>query len=119
MTDSDPTSLQSEATRKMALNALDELKAERVVVLDVRAVASFTDYMIFASGSSTRHVGAIADSVIEAAKNAGQPPLGIEGEEAAEWILVDLGDVIVHIMLPDVRSYYELEKLWGEELGAG
>ena len=119
MTDSDPTSLQSEATRKMALNALDELKAERVVVLDVRAVASFTDYMIFASGSSTRHVGAIADSVIEAAKNAGQPPLGIEGEEAAEWILVDLGDVIVHIMLPDVRSYYELEKLWSEELGAG
>ena len=64
-------------------------------------------------------MGAIADSVIEAARNAGQPALGIEGQEAAEWILVDLGDVIVHIMLPDVRSYYELEKLWGEELGGG
>ncbi len=119
MTDSDPTPLQSEATKKMALAALDELKAEQVVVLDVRAVASFTDYMIFASGSSTRHVGAIAESVIEAARNAGQPALGIEGQEAAEWVLVDLGDVIVHIMLPDVRSYYELEKLWGEELSAG
>ena len=118
MTESDPVPLQSEATRKMALQALDALKAENVVVLDVRDVASFTDYMIFASGGSTRHVGAIAESVIEAAKAAALSPLGIEGEDTAEWILVDLGDAIVHIMLPDVRQYYELEKLWGEELGA-
>jgi len=75
--------------------------------------------MIFASGNSTRHVSAIADSVIEAAKSAGNPVLGVEGEEVGEWILVDLGDAIVHIMLPDVRQYYELEKLWGEELAAG
>ncbi len=108
--------LQNEATRKTALEALDELKAENIVVLDVRDIASFTDYMIFASGSSTRHVGAIAGSVIEAARDSGNPPLGVEGEEVGEWILVDLGDAIVHIMLPDVRRYYDLEKLWGEEL---
>jgi ribosome-associated protein len=108
--------LQAEATRKMALQALEDLKAENVVVLDVRSIASFTDYMIFASGNSTRHVNAIAESVIEAARSAGQPPVGVEGEEVGEWVLVDLGDVVLHVMLPDVRLYYELEKLWGEEL---
>jgi ribosome-associated protein len=116
VTESIPTSLQAEATRKLALEALEALKADNVVVLDVRAQASFTDYMIFASGSSTRHVSAIADSVVEAAKAAGDPSPGVEGEDVGEWVLVDLGDVVVHIMLPDVRLYYELEKLWGEEL---
>jgi len=116
--ESKPTELQAEATRKMALRALDDMKAENVVVLDVRAIASFTDYMIFASGNSTRHVGAIADSVIESAKQNARPALGVEGEDVGEWILVDLGDAIVHIMLPEVRSYYELEKLWSEELAS-
>lgn len=116
MTDSKPAQLQAEATRKLALHALDQLKAADVQVLDVRGQASFTDYMIFASGNSSRHVSAIAASVIEAAKASGQPALGIEGEDVGEWILVDLGDAIVHVMLPDVRRYYELEKLWGEEL---
>ena len=118
MTDSNPTHLQAEARRKLALEALQELKAEDIVQLDVSGVASFTDYMIFASGNSTRHVGAIADSVIEAAKASGEPPRGVEGAEVGEWILVDLGDVVVHVMLPEVRRYYELEKLWGEELKA-
>lgn len=108
--------MQAEASKKMALEALDALKANNVVVLDVREIASFTDYMIFASGSSRRHVGAIAESVVEAAKASNQPPVGVEGEDVGEWILVDLGDVVVHVMLPDVRLYYELEKLWGEEL---
>jgi len=102
----------------MALGALEALKAENIVVLDVRDIASFTDYMIFASGNSSRHVGAIAESVIEAASAAGRPPLGVEGQEVGEWVLVDLGDVVVHVMLPDVRQYYELEKLWSEELAA-
>ena len=118
VTDIKAQQLQAEATRKMALEAAEDLKADNLVVLDVRDVASFTDYMIFASGSSTRHVSAIAESVIEAAKAAGQPPVGVEGEDAGEWILVDLGDVVLHVMLPDVRLYYELEKLWGEELAA-
>ena len=116
MTESIPTNLHAEATRKLALEALEALKADNIIVLDVRAQTSFTDYMIFASGSSTRHVSAIADSVVEAAKATGDPALGIEGEDVGEWVLVDLGDVVVHIMLPDVRLYYELEKLWGEEL---
>ena len=116
MTESIPANLRAEATRKLALQALEALKADNIVVLDVHAQSSFTDYMIFASGNSTRHVSAIAESVIEAAKAAGEPALGIEGEDVGEWVLVDLGDVIVHIMLPDVRLYYELEKLWGEEL---
>lgn len=119
MTNTDPTSLQVEATKKMALEALDNLKAENVVLLDVRAQSSFTDYMIFASGSSRRHVSAIAESVVEAAKAADSPAIGIEGEDIGEWILVDLGDVVIHIMLPDVRLYYDLEKLWGEELAVG
>lgn len=119
MTDSKPTDLQVETTRKMALQALEALKADDIVQLDVSAIASFTDYMIFASGSSRRHVSAIAGSVVEAAKEAGRPALGVEGEDVGEWVLVDLGDAIVHIMLPDVRQYYELEKLWGEELAAG
>lgn len=116
MTDSKPSDMQAEASKKMALEALEALKANDVVVLDVHEIASFTDYMIFASGSSRRHVGAIAESVVEAAKASNQPPVGVEGEDVGEWILVDLGDVVVHVMLPDVRLYYELEKLWGEEL---
>ena len=119
MTDTNPTRLQVEATKKMALEALDNLKAENVVLLDVHAQSSFTDYMIFASGSSRRHVSAIAESVVEAAKATDSPAIGIEGEDIGEWVLVDLGDVIVHIMLPDVRLYYDLEKLWGEELAVG
>lgn len=113
-----PNDLHTEAVKKMALQALDELKAEQVVVLDVRGVASFTDYMIFASGNSTRHVSAIAESVIESSKAAGHAPVGVEGETIGEWVLIDLGDAVVHVMLPDVRLYYELEKLWGEELAA-
>jgi ribosome-associated protein len=119
VTDKKTSELQAEATRKMALQAVEALKADHVVVLDVRGIASFTDYMIFASGNSTRHVVAIAESVIEGAKAAGHPPVGVEGEDVGEWVLVDLGDVVVHVMLPDVRRYYELEKLWGEELAAG
>jgi ribosome-associated protein len=116
VTDSKTSNLPAEATRKLALAALEELKAAQVELLDVRKIASFTDYMIFASGSSRRHVSAIAESVVEAAKAAGQPPVGVEGEDVGEWVLVDLGDVVVHVMLPDIREYYELEKLWGEEL---
>jgi len=113
---STPTPMQPEAIKKFALLALDDLKAENVVVIDVRDYASFTDFMIFASGKSSRHVKSIASEVIEAAKSNNLSPLGIEGEDVGEWILVDLGDVIVHIMLPDTRQFYELEKLWGEEL---
>ncbi|MCZ6487144.1 MAG: ribosome silencing factor [Gammaproteobacteria bacterium] len=113
---SSPASLQAEAIKKVALQALEELKAENIQVIDVRIQASFTDYMIFASGKSSRHVKSIAGEVIDAAKLAKMPPLGVEGEDVGEWVLVDLGDVVVHVMLPDTRLFYDLEKLWGEEL---
>lgn len=109
--------LATEKTKSLALDAIEDLKALDVRVLDVHQKSSFTDYMIFASGSSNRHVKSIADSLITKSKEANQPPLGIEGEEGGEWVLVDLGDVVVHIMLPQTRAYYDLESLWksGEE----
>jgi ribosome-associated protein len=92
--------------------ALDEMKAVNVQVLDVRRLTDIADTMIIASGNSDRHVRSIADRVIEHARKAGFRPLGVEGEREGEWVLVDLQDVIVHIMLPRVREFYRLESLW-------
>jgi ribosome-associated protein len=92
--------------------ALDEMKAVNVKVLNVRKLTDITDTMIIASGNSDRHVRSIADRVIEHAKKAGFRPTGVEGERDGEWVLVDLQDVIVHIMLPRVREFYRLESLW-------
>jgi ribosome-associated protein len=92
--------------------ALEELKARDVREIDVRGKTGITDYMVIASGTSTRHVKSIADEVMKYAKRMGNPPIGIEGEREAEWVLVDLGDVIVHVMLPRVREIYALERLW-------
>ena len=112
MPETNVTDLQAESLKNLAIQALDELKANDVQTIDVRDRASFTDFMVFASGTSTRHVGSLAESVVEMATDAGIKPLGVEGEEVSEWVLVDLGDVIVHVMLPEVRLMYELEKLW-------
>ena len=94
------------------IDALEEVKAQNLVVLDVRGVASFTDLMVIASGTSTRHVKALADKVIESCRLAGVRPLGVEGAQEAEWVLVDLGDLVLHVMLPQTREFYNLEKLW-------
>ena len=91
---------------------LDDAKAENVVVIDIRGKSSIGDYMVVASGTSTRHVKSSADEVVRFAKKLGVMPLGVEGEREAEWVLVDLGDVIVHVMLPRVREFYALERLW-------
>lgn len=99
--------------RELVVSALDDLKAKDVRLLDVRGKTSIADYIIVSSGTSTRHVKSIAEEVVRAAKRGGVVPLGIEGEREGEWILVDLGDVIVHVMLPRVREYYGLERLWG------
>ena len=96
----------------LVVAALDDLKAVDVKVLDVRELTSITDNMIIASGNSNRHVRALADSVVERAKKAGQKPFGVEGERSGEWVLVDLEDVVVHVMLPRIRAFYNLEKLW-------
>jgi ribosome-associated protein len=93
-------------------NALDEMKAVNVKVLAVNKLTDITDTMIIASGNSDRHVRSIADRVVEHAKKAGFRPTGVEGERDGEWVLVDLQDVIVHIMLPKVREFYRLESLW-------
>lgn len=93
-------------------NALDNLKARDVVRIDVRGKTSVCDYMVIASGTSTRHVKSIADEVIKDVKTLDYQPLGVEGEREAEWVLVDLGDVVVHVMLPRVREFYALERLW-------
>jgi ribosome-associated protein len=93
-------------------DAIENLKAKDVVEIDVRGKSSVTDYMVIASGTSTRHVKSIADEVVKFAKNLDVMPLGVEGEREAEWVLVDLGDVIVHVMLPRVREFYALERLW-------
>lgn len=92
--------------------ALEELKARDVVEIDVRGKSSVTDFMVIASGTSTRHVKSIADEVVRFAKRLEVMPLGVEGEREAEWVLVDLGDVVVHVMLPRVREFYGLERLW-------
>lgn len=100
------------AVVKVVEGALDEMKAVNVKVMDVHELTDIADTMIIASGNSDRHVRSIADRVVEHAKKAGFRPMGVEGERDGEWVLVDLQDVIVHIMLPRVREFYRLENLW-------
>src|SRR5271156_3324852 len=92
--------------------ALDDMKAVNVKVLDVRGLTDIADTMVIASGNSDRHVRSIADRVVESAKAAGFRPLGTEGARDGEWVLVDLQDILVHVMLPRVREFYGLERLW-------
>lgn len=96
-------------------NALEDMKAVDIESIDVRGKSSMTDVLYFATGNSTRHVKSIADNVSIKAKEAGVDVLGMEGKDSAEWVLVDLNDVIVHIMLESTREFYQLEKLWQAE----
>ncbi|HGG59615.1 MAG TPA: ribosome silencing factor [Gammaproteobacteria bacterium] len=96
----------------LVVEALEDLKALDIRVINVEGKSSVTDVMIIATGKSTTHVKAIADSVIIKAKHAGHQPLGTEGEKSLEWMLVDLNDVVVHVMLQEIRDFYNLEKLW-------
>jgi ribosome-associated protein len=95
--------------------ALEDMKAVSVKVMDVRGLTDIADVMVVASGTSDRHVRAIADRVIQKAKEAGFRPLGIEGAREGEWVLVDLQDIVVHVMLPRVREFYSLERMWETE----
>lgn len=101
-----------EALLKIARDGVEHLKAVDVVEIDVRGRSSVCDFMVVASGTSSRHVKSIADEVVKRSKQLGCQPLGVEGEREAEWVLVDLGDVVVHVMLPRVREFYALERLW-------
>lgn len=106
--------MQRNRLQSLVVHTLDEMKAQNVKVLDVHGVSDVTDIMVIASGSSNRQVKAMASAVFEKAKEHKYRPLGMEGEDAGEWVLVDLGDVVVHLMLPQVRDFYNLEKLWGD-----
>ncbi len=105
--------MQSKRLCQLAVDALEDLKAVDIVRLDVRKLSDFTDYMIIANGRSARQVAALAENVIAKAKDAGEMPMGVEGLRGGEWVLVDLCDVVVHVMQPAVREFYQLEKLWG------
>ncbi|HBQ02284.1 MAG TPA: ribosome silencing factor [Halieaceae bacterium] len=99
----------------LVVDALDDLKAVDTKIVDVRGLSSVMDFLVIASGNSSRHIKSLADNVVVKAKAAGCPPIGVEGENAADWVLVDLGDVVVHVMQPAARSFYDLERLWSGE----
>lgn len=100
----------------LIINILDEGKAEEIIKLDVHELTSITDWMIICSATSKRHAHALGDHVVSKVKAKGIQPLGVEGENQNEWLLVDLGDIVIHIMLPEIRKFYSLEKLWSVTL---
>jgi ribosome-associated protein len=107
-----PAAVRVSPLQQAVTSALEDMKAVNVRVLDVRALTDIVDTMVIASGNSDRHVRSIAERVVEKARSAGFRPLGTEGERDGEWVLVDLQDVLVHVMLPRVREFYGLERLW-------
>ncbi len=106
--------MHTEELTALVVNALENVKARDIVVLDVREKTSVTDFMIIASGTSTRHLKSLADNVLVEARKHGVRPRGSEGRHASDWILVDLGDVVVHVMMPSSRQMYDLERFWRE-----
>jgi ribosome-associated protein len=107
--------MTSDKIKSIAEDALDDLKAKDLTVLDVTELSDVMDTMIIASGTSSRHVKSLASNVVEEGKKAGQRPIGVEGLDSGEWVLVDYGDVVVHVMQEQTRDFYELEKLWSTE----
>lgn len=103
---------QQSSLQAVVLEALADMKAHEVKILDVRGLTDITDTMIIASGTSDRHVRSVAERVVEKAKAAGFRPYGVEGRQDSDWVLIDLHEIIVHVMLPRVREFYGLEKLW-------
>ncbi len=104
--------MPSEDLVKLAVAALEDIKAQDIVTIDVRDKTSITDFMLIATGTSNRHVKSLVDNVLEKVKEKGVRPLGSEGLDTGEWALLDLGDIVVHVMLPTARQFYDLERLW-------
>ena len=107
-----PASPRPPPLKQVILAALEDMKALEIKVLDVRGLTDITDTMVIASGTSDRHVRSVAQRVVEKTKEAGYRPHGIEGQKDSDWVLIDLHEMIVHVMLPRVREFYGLEKLW-------
>lgn len=107
--------MNSQQLCKIAYDALDEMKALNIVQLDVENLTTMTDHMLICSGRSDRHVKSLAQSVVAAAKDSGNRPIGTEGEDSGEWVLVDLNGVIVHVMQQKFRDFYQIEQLWSVE----
>jgi ribosome-associated protein len=106
--------MQIEALKKLAVEALENLKGQNIVEIDVRGKSTVTDFMVLATGTSNRHVKALVNSVHETVKEQGLQPWGNEGAGVSDWCLLDLGDVVVHVMTESARGFYDLERLWGE-----
>ena len=106
--------MNSEQLKQAVVAALEGLKARHIVALDVRQLTDMTDYMLIATGTSNRHVKALAEHVNDELRKHDLRPIGTEGEQLAEWVLVDYGDVVVHVMLPETRAFYDLERLWSD-----
>lgn len=111
--------MQAEQLRELVVNALENIKAQDVSVIDVRDRTSVTDYMVLASGTSNRHVKSLAESVVSEAREQGVRAGNMEGAAVSDWILVDLGDVVVHLMMPATREFYDLERLWRDAPSLG
>ena len=107
--------MQTKELLEMVENVLDERKGQNITVLDVIGKTSVTDFMVLATSTSERHAKALSDYVLEKVKENGFTPLGVEGQQGSDWVLVDLGDVILHVMTAQAREFYQLEKLWSVE----
>jgi len=118
VTTTDSSAQPTEELKANVLAALEDAKANDVRQLDVRRLTDITDWMVVASGTSTRHVLALADHVRTQVKAQGLSPIGTEGESGSDWVLLDYGDVVVHLMLPDTRGFYDLEGLWDDRLSS-
>ena len=109
-----PKTTTAAKTRSWIQHALEDAKARDIVVLDVRKISDFTDYMVIATGTSNRHVQSTADKVVDTLRTHGVRTVGVEGGRTGDWVLIDFGDVIAHVMREETRDFYNLEKLWSD-----
>jgi ribosome-associated protein len=110
--------MQAKKMQQLIYRIMSDAKGQDISVLDVRRLTDITDYMIIASGTSTRHVSGIARQLVDKMRELSHRPLGVEGGDTGEWVLIDFGDVVAHVMHPQTRDFYSLEKLWSEDMGA-
>ena len=109
-----PKAASAKKTQSWIQDALEDAKGRDIAVLDMRKISDFTDYMVIATGTSNRHVQSTADKVVDALRTHGVRSVGVEGGKIGDWVLIDFGDVIVHVMREEIRDFYNLEKLWSD-----